>query len=310
MQFILENSNILSALVYALRLPLMLYILLYGVVFSIATLEKTHSFDPSLVSLVDYFYQIGSVLLIGWSFFRFIHQFEVQAAAKRPLGYDRTTLRGVSQVLKVFVLAFTGLSVLQILGIPISGIIAFGGIGGIAVGFAAKDLLANIFGGMMIFLDRQFRIGDWIRSPDQEIEGMVEEIGWRLTKLQTADKRPLFVPNSVFSTISLENYSQIRSRRIKTQITFNYQDAPKMALVLADIEKELKSHPAVDLSSEYFVNLVSFSPFGLDVSICAHTKITQTLEFQAVQQDLFLKILDCIRRHDCEIGHPINHFLT
>jgi len=80
---------------------------------------------------------------------------------------------------------------MQTLGYSISGVLAFGGIGGIAVGFAARDLLANFFGGFMIYMDRPFDVGDWIRSPDQEIEGTVEKIGWRLTTIRTFDKRPL-----------------------------------------------------------------------------------------------------------------------
>ena len=88
---------------------------------------------------------------------------------------------------------------------------AFGGIGGIAIGFAAKDLLANFFGALMIFLDRPFSIGDWIRSPDREIEGVVEDIGWRSTKIRTFDKRPLFIPNSAFASLTVENASKMQT---------------------------------------------------------------------------------------------------
>ena len=73
----------------------------------------------------------------------------------------------------------------------------------IAIGFAAKDLLSNFFGGLFIYLDRPFAVGDWIRSPDREIEGTVEQIGWRVTRIRTFDKRPLYIPNSVFSQISV-----------------------------------------------------------------------------------------------------------
>ena len=341
MQFILENSYVLSvfvilsvalvlvilekgvfrrlyprvkaspriwddALVHALHFPVLLYVLLYGIVFSFVLIEETHPFDPIVASLVDHFYQIGAVVLLGWSFLRFIHKYESRLIELRAAKYDRTTVRGVSQVLKVFIFSFVGLGVLQILGIPISAIVAFGGLGGIAVGFAAKDLLANIFGGMIIFLDRQFQIGDWIRSPDQEIEGVVEEIGWRLTKIQTLDKRPLYIPNSVFSTISLENPSRMRNRKIKAQIGLSYTDAPKIAQVLSEIEKVLKSHPDVDLSCDCYANLVDLGPYCLEVSICAYTKTIQTLKFQVIQQDLLLRVLDVLREHNCEVGYPIN----
>ena len=91
---------------------------------------------------------------------------------------------------------------MQTLGFSVSGVMAFGGIGGIAIGFAAKDLLANFFGALTIYLDRPFSEGDWIRSPDREIEGIVENIGWRLTVIRSFDKRPIYVPNSVFASIA------------------------------------------------------------------------------------------------------------
>ncbi|MDG1204420.1 MAG: mechanosensitive ion channel, partial [Pseudomonadales bacterium] len=96
-------------------------------------------------------------------------------------GTDVTTAHAIGKLLRISVFITAALTVLQTLGISISGILAFGGVGGIAVGFAAKDLLANFFGGLVIYLDRPFAVGDWIRSPDRDIEGTVEKIGWRLT---------------------------------------------------------------------------------------------------------------------------------
>jgi MscS family membrane protein len=66
----------------------------------------------------------------------------------------------------------------------------------------------------MIYLDRPFAVGDWIRSPDRDIEGTVEDIGWRLTRIRTFDSRPLYVPNSAFTSIAVENPSRMEHRRI------------------------------------------------------------------------------------------------
>lgn len=71
----------------------------------------------------------------------------------------------------------------------LSGLLTFGGIGGIAVGMAGKDVLSNFFSGIMLYFDRPFSIGDWIRSPDRNIEGTVAEIGWRITRINTFDHR-------------------------------------------------------------------------------------------------------------------------
>ncbi|WP_258868179.1 mechanosensitive ion channel family protein [Alkalilimnicola ehrlichii] len=131
------------------------------------------------------------------------------------------------------VIVIAGLVVLQTLGISIAGVLAFGGVGGIAVGFAARDLLANFFGGLTVYLDRPFSVGDWIRSPDREIEGTVERIGWRQTRIRTFDLRPLYVPNSTFNSIALENPSRMSNRRIFETIGIRYNDADKMATIVA-----------------------------------------------------------------------------
>ena len=104
------------------------------------------------------------------------------------------------------------------------------------MGFAAKDLLANFFGGMMIYMDRPFSVGEWIRSPDKEIEGTVEDIGWRLTRIRTFDKRPLYIPNSVFANISVENPSRMTSRRIYETVGIRYDDIDKMDLIVAQVK--------------------------------------------------------------------------
>ena len=123
----------------------------------------------------------------------------------------------------------SALMVLQSLGVSVSGLLAFGGIGGIAVGFAAKDMLANFLGGLSIYLDRPFAVGDWIRSPDRSIEGTVEDIGLRVTRIRTFDQRPLYVPNSTFSSVSLENPSRMTNRRIYETIGVRYEDAGRVA---------------------------------------------------------------------------------
>lgn len=139
--------------------------------------------------------RLGVIILLAWGVIRFIKAGEkyltTPVAGRKQV--DRTTADAVAKLLRLVVFILAGLTVLQSSGVSISGILAFGGIGGIAVGFAAKDLLAN-FGGLMIYMDRPFRVGDWVRSPDKEIEGVVEYIGWRLTRIRTFDQRPCTSP--------------------------------------------------------------------------------------------------------------------
>lgn len=184
------------------------------------------------------------------------------------------------------------------------GVLAFGGIGGIAVGFAAKDLLANFFGGLMVYLDRPFAVGDWVRSPDQEIEGTVEEIGWRLTRIRTFDKRPLYVPNSVFTQITVENPSRMSHRRIYETIGVRYDDLAKVAPIVEDIRAMLRSHPEIQQDQTMIVNFNQFNASCLDIMVYTFTRTTAWVHFHAVKQDVLLRIADIIAAHGAEIAVP------
>jgi MscS family membrane protein len=186
----------------------------------------------------------------------------------------------------------------------VSGLLAFGGIGGIAVGFAAKDLLANFFGGLGIYLDRPFTVGDWIRSPDKEVEGTVEDIGWRVTRIRTFDQRPLYVPNSVFSQIAIQNPSRMFNRRIYETIGLRYEDAEKMARIVDEVRAMLEQHEAIDRNRTLIVNFVSFGASSLDFFVYTFTRTTAWVEFHAIKQDVLLKILDIIHANGADVAFP------
>lgn len=217
---------------------------------------------------------------------------------------DPTTVDAIAKLLKVSVVITSALVVLQTLGFSISGILAFGGIGGVAVGFAAKDLLANFFGGLTIYLDRPFAVGDWIRSPDRNIEGTVEQIGWRLTRIRTFDKRPLYVPNSTFTTIAVENPSRMLNRRIKETIGIRYDDAGKMEAIVRKVKDMLKNHPEIDTNRTLIVNFNSFAPSSLDFFVYTFTKTTDWIYFHEVKQDVMLKIINIIENEGAECAFP------
>jgi MscS family membrane protein len=193
---------------------------------------------------------------------------------------------------------------MQSLGYSVSGVLAFGGIGGLAVGFAAKDLLANFFGGLTIYLDRPFKVGDWVRSPDKEIEGTVEDIGWRLTRIRTFDKRPLYVPNATFTQISLENPSRMLNRRIKETIGIRYDDANKMQYIVNDTREMLLNHADIDTTQTLMVNFNQFAPSSLDFFIYTFTKTTNWAEFHHIKQDVMLAIINIIEAHGAECAFP------
>ncbi|HIN81597.1 MAG TPA: mechanosensitive ion channel, partial [Chromatiales bacterium] len=163
-----------DAVIQAVQRPLSLMIWVVGI--SVAAGIAAQKNDASgLFSAIGPLREVAVIACIAWFMVRVIANFQDSVHIGEE-GMDHTTVDALSKLARASVVITAALVVLQTLGFSISGVLAFGGVGGIAIGFAAKDLLANFFGGLMIYMDRPFSVGDWIRSPDREIEGTVEKI--------------------------------------------------------------------------------------------------------------------------------------
>ena len=252
-------------------------------------------------------YDTALVFLLAWFIQRLIRGVEAELLIEergKTRSTDKASVHASAQLARIVLWVLAGLMVLQTLGISIAGLLAFGGIGGIAVGFAAKDLLANFIGGLSIYMDRPFTKGDWIRSPDRELEGTVEEIGWRLTRIRTFDQRPLYVPNAIFSQVALENPSRMLNRRIYETIGLRYADSARLATIIDQVRGMLEKHPEIDLSRTLIVNFVSYGPSSLDFFIYTFTKTTNWVKYHEIKQDVLLKILEIIHANDADVAFP------
>jgi len=251
--------------------------------------------------------RLALILVIAWALHRLILGAEVEYVRSRSETLDSTsvaTLHAIAKLTRVTLWILVALTALQALGVSVSGLLAFGGIGGIAVGFAAKDLLANFFGGMSIYLDRPFAPGDWIRSPDREIEGTVEDIGWRLTRIRTFDQRPLYIPNSVFSQIAVENPSRMFNRRIYETIGVRYQDASAVRDIVNSVRSMLQNHPDIDTNKTLIVNFNHFGASSLDFFVYTFTKTVNWVEYHGVKEDVLLKVLDIVHAAGADVAFP------
>lgn len=261
--------------------------------------------DAALFVGVDTLREIGILVTLVWFVLRFIRGAEQEIIASGGAGaLDRHTAEAIGKLLRLSVIITAVLVILQTLGYSITGVLAFGGVGGIAIGFAAKDLLANFFGAMIIYLDRPFQVGDWIRSPDKQLEGTVEKIGWRVTVIRTFDKRPLYVPNAVFTSIIVENPSRMTNRRIYETIGIRYDDIAVMDDIVESVKKMLREDPEIDTSQTMIVNFNKFSDSSVDFFVYTFTKTTNWVRFHEIKQEVLLKIADIIRDHGAEIAFP------
>jgi MscS family membrane protein len=255
------------------------------------------------------FKSIYLILLIAWIALRLIHLIENKMKEKQkksPQKFDRSTIEAVSKLLRASIGITSFLFILQSFGISLDAVLAFGGIGGIAIGFAAKDLLANFFGGLMIYLDRPFSVGDWIRSSEQNIEGIVEYIGWRQTLIRTFDKRPLYVPNALFNHITLENPSRMTHRRFYETFTLRYDDFKQLPPIIEQIKSMLLAHSDIDTNETLMVNFNHFSESSVDFFVYTFTKTTDWVQFHQIKQQLLILIADIIASNHAEFSYPVH----
>lgn len=300
-----------DALIAAAKKPLPALIWLSGLSFALHLVHRQTG-----EQLLDYLTparNIGFIICISWFLFKLIREAADKAIASRPLvggAEDRTTVDGLSKIGRIVVGVIAALMVMQTFGFSISGVLAFGGVGGIAVGFAAKDLLANLFGGLMVHLDRPFNIGDKIRSPDRQIEGVVEHIGWRQTSLRAANMSMLFVPNSLFTSIVVENSSRISHRKIDEIIGLRYEDTSKIVAIVSDIRSMLSSRPDIDTNQSLVVAFNRFSESSIDITLQAFTQTAVLDEFHRVKQEVLLKVSEIVLKHGADFAFPTRTLLT
>ena len=293
-----------DALIEACRKPIVWLIWILGVNFAASIAAK--KIESNWLLIIEPVNRLAVIFLGALFLNNFIKRAESNLIdpkfTSKPM--DPTTVRAVARLLRAAILITSFLIAMQLFGYSVSGLLAFGGIGGIAVGFAAKDLLANFFGGLMIYLDRPFAVGDWVRSPDQEIEGTVEDIGWRLTRIRTFDKRPLYIPNCVFANISVENPSRMSHRRIFETIGIRYSDIDKMDQIVHKVRSMLQSHRNIDSSETLIVNFNQFSSSSIDFFVYTFTETTDWIDFHQVKQEILLNISDIIISEGAEVAFP------
>jgi MscS family membrane protein len=247
------------------------------------------------------------VACVAWFLWRFAGKVGVNVEAhRRGRGdeVDHTTIDALVKLSRLVVLVVALVTMAQTLGFQIGGLLALGGVGGIAVGFAAKDILANFFGGLTIYLDRPFGVGEWIRSPDKSIEGTVEYISWRHTRVRAFNKNPIYVPNAVFTSIVVENPSRMSHRRIKETIGVRYDDFAVVGPIVDDIRAMLQAHEGIDATQTLIVNFNQFGASSLDIMVYTFTKTIVWVEYHHVKQDVLLKIGEIVERHGAEIAFP------
>lgn len=218
---------------------------------------------------------------------------------------DPTATDAIGKLIRASIVITSVLTVMQTLGFSIAGVLAFGGVGGIAIGFAAQSLVANLLGGLTIFASRPFKVGEYIIIPGTELMGGVEHIGWRATRLIGFDCKPFYVPNAMFNTQPVINHSRMTSRRIMETLHVRYSDIDAMPGIVEEGRQMIGSHP--DIKHDFFAfNFDSCGESSLKLFLYAFTVSTDYNDYMNAKEDVLLKMAGIIRRHGAQLSMPIS----
>jgi MscS family membrane protein len=249
--------------------------------------------------------QVALAVGVSWFAFRFVDVLSralARAAAKTETKLDDQLVPMLRKTTKVILTITVSVMVIQNLGYSVTSLLASLGVGGLALALAAKDTVANFFGSVIVFTDRPFQVGDWIEFSG--IEGTVEEVGFRTTRVRRFDKSLVTVPNQAFSTSPITNHSRRPIRRIKLTVGLTYEtNAEQMRNFLSKVRGLVADHPDID-QTFHFVHFTDFGDSSLNLQVYCFTKSIVWKEYLAAREDLMLQIMDAVAEHGLEIAFP------
>lgn len=246
------------------------------------------------------------VICLTWMILRWIKVARMQFSMRlKPKGIDQGTILSFSKLIAFFIVLIAALLVLQIFGLNIGPLLAFGGIGAAAIAFAAKDFISNFLGGVMLHINRPFVIGDTILLYQQnQLTALVEEIGWYSTSLRDPEKRPVYLPNSFFSSSIIINISRMSHRKMFEMISIRSEDFSKVKIIVEKVNQYLKRHARLDHHLPCVAVLKGYGQSSLDLLIECYILETGYEEFLKVKQEILISAKEIIESEGAEISTP------
>jgi MscS family membrane protein len=212
-----------------------------------------------------------------------------ERAAKTESKLDDQLVPLLRKTLKVFTVVAGVLVILQNLDVNIASLLAGLGIGGLAVALAAKDTIANFFGSVMIFTDRPFQIGDWVSVGG--VEGIVEEVGFRSTRIRTFYNSVVTVPNAKFTEANIDNYGQRQYRRTYVTLNLTYATTPEQMQAFVEGIRAIVLANPFTRKDYYEVHMSAFGAHSLDVMVYFFFRVASWSDELRERHNVFLEIL-------------------
>ncbi len=312
--YFLQSKNIWSlSFVSALYKPLNYFVWFVALVcttdFLIGRLSDFRLINMHLIL------SLGGVLAFSWFLLRWnqkVVHYMLEMSQEHRIALSPGKLDMLSKLATIIIIFVTIFLIMDVTERDIQAIIAFGGIGGLALAFASQQVISNFFGGVMVYFTKPFTIGEFVNLPDKKIEGNIEEIGWYMTCIRSLDKKPIYIPNSIFTQTIMVNFSRMSHNRFFYSIGLRHSSLPVMNEVVNAIKVMLLKHPDVDHHLKVEVYFAGFEPTSLTLTISAYINLGGE-DFNIIKQNILLKIGEIIESQGAEfaiVRYPIEMEIT
>lgn len=246
------------------------------------------------------------IVLFAWGLFRLSDGSAPageSAAKKLGLNIDGALVPLLSKIFRFLVAALAVLMIAQEWNYSISGLLAGLGLGGLAFALAAQDMLSNLFGGLVIFLDRPFVIGDWIQT--DSTEGVVEGINFRSVKIRTFAQAVVTVPNSKLVDRPVTNFSRMGKRKVDFTVALRFGTTERQLRACTEgIRAMLLQNPEIDPET-VSVALDGIGENGFRIMLCYYTKTTDFQKHLKIREEVTYGLLRILEREKAELATPV-----
>jgi len=288
-------------ILYVAQRPIALGMIILG--FNVAF--SFMQFSEPFTLMISHTMTTLTIVLFAWVLYRIVKLFESsnELIAKRFKTDNGITLaKLLLSILKTIVLIIAGINILSTWGINITGFVASLGLVGMAFALAAKDTASNFFGSMVLFTDQPFKVGDWIKTPD--VEGTIESIGIRSTKVRTFARALVSVPNGNLADSAILNWSEMNKRQIKMTLGLTYDtSATQMRTILEEMRTHLKNDEDIHQQTIY-IHFTEFQDSALGIFCYFFTKTTNWGEYMEVRERINLDLMEIVERNGAAFAFP------
>lgn len=245
---------------------------------------------------------LGSFVWLFYNLINVLTHYLDDLTAKTESKLDDQLVPLIRKTLKVFVVVIGLIFIMQNNGINVTSLLAGLGLGGLAIALAAKDTLANFFGSITIFTDQPFQVGDLIKTSNAE--GVVEEVGFRSTRLRTLYDSGVSVPNSVLANTEIDNLGLRRRRRLNTTLNLTYDTSPQqMEAFVEGIKAVINANEQIN-QTNYEVHFNGYGAHSLDVLVYLFFEVREWSKQLQLQHNFLLEVMRLAKEVGVEFAFP------